>query len=190
MEGQSDTKIGHLRSPIGRPHGFTGSQASPSFWRPWLFGTGRHIYSTVWSLQVTVLGEDREGELSTVRAASPPIHRGLGTCCPLGAQAVIWSQNAWVCSSLQLIKGHQAPAFRWHMCRGTLGAERTRGGAGGEGSPRQPRSLPRLTPGCRCHHQQPRERASRCRALGFACHLCPWHLEDAWSEVSSLCSLK
>lgn len=62
------------------------------------------------SLVSQVLGEDREGVLSTVRAASPLILRAWDMLPTWGSDSDLAAELG-VCSSLRLIKGHQAPAF-------------------------------------------------------------------------------
>ena len=72
----------------------------------WLFGTGRHRCSTVWSSKSqSLVRTGREHCLQLEQLHLPS--SGLGTCCPLGAQTAIWLQNwrsAPHCSSLKVTR--------------------------------------------------------------------------------------
>lgn len=103
MESGSDSSTAHRGRSDTKPRealGFTGSQDSPSIWDHGCLvqeGPG----AAQFGLTDTVLGEDSEGIVCSQSGYLLPT---WGSDSDLAAEL-------GVCSSLQLIKGHQAPAF-------------------------------------------------------------------------------
>ena len=108
---------------------------------------------------------------------------GLGTCCPPGAQTVIWLQNwgsAPHCGSLKVTR-HLLSADIYAVTR-NRGNRRWGRREAVLGTRLQESPLAATREPSRCHALESAHQTSECLRL--------WHLEDAWSEASSLCTLK